>query len=71
MEEKKVTKIRLSTAILVFIIIVLIAALVITYYFGFVKEDENTETKQENLPIKIKKRTFFLLSLLIFYGTFY
>ena len=49
MEEKKVAKIRLSTAILVFIIIVLIVALVITYYFGFVKKDENTETKQENL----------------------
>lgn len=44
MEEKKDIKIRLSTAISMIAIFILIVVLGVTYYFGFVaNKNENTE----------------------------
>lgn len=48
MEEKKEIKIRLSTVIYLFIIVLLVVTLGVTYYFGFVSDnnDENIEDKK-------------------------
>lgn len=41
MEEKKVIKVRLSTVVYLFIILILVIALGVVYYLGFVRDDTN------------------------------
>lgn len=49
MGENKEIKVRLSTVVCVFIILVLVAALGVVYYFGFVKDDStNGEVLEKN-----------------------
>lgn len=60
MEEKKEVKVRLSTVVYVFIIVVLAVALGVVYYLGFVKEDnpiakgevteKNNKSVNEQMP---------------------
>ena len=51
MEGKKPIQISLGMAICIFIIFILIVALVITYYFGFVKNNNDNETKVNSTNI--------------------
>ena len=51
MEEKREIKVRLSTVVYLFIILVLVVALGVVYYLGFVKEDNviaNKEVTEKN-----------------------
>lgn len=53
MEENKEIKVRLSTVIYLFIILVLVVALGVTYYLGFVKDDnsDNMISKENNIYV--------------------
>lgn len=47
MEEKKTVKISLGTTICIFIILILIIALCVTYYLGFIKNNQNDVTSNQ------------------------
>lgn len=51
MEENKLVKVSLSTVICMFIILILIFALIIMYYFGFVADRNKTEQSNSNISL--------------------
>ena len=64
MEEKKEIKVRLSTVVCVFIILVLVVALGVVYYLGFVKDDNSNNAiadgelaeKNNNVEVNVEDR---------------